>query len=62
MNIQTILQSNLINISELARQLWPGVKKPVVKLQNKIDQRQGQRLTETDLQAIETILTALICK
>lgn len=60
MDIQKILDSGLINISELSRQMWPDIKKPVVKLQNKLDGRQNQRLTEKDLLQIEEILTTII--
>lgn len=60
MNIEKALSSGLINISHLARCLWPDIKNPVVKLQNKIDCRQGQRITEKDKSDIEVILKSLI--
>jgi hypothetical protein len=55
MNIEKILASGLINISELSRRLWPNIKNPVVKLQNKIARRAGQRLTNQDKELIVKI-------
>ena len=55
MNAEKIINSDLINKSELARKMWPNIKDPIVKLQNKIAGRQGQRLTERDKMLIEKI-------
>lgn len=56
MNIEKILNSGLINISELARRLWPDKSGSQPRLQKKIKNQDKQRLTEKDKQGITKIL------
>lgn len=48
MNIKKLLSSNLINKAELSKLMWPDNKDPVTRLNKKLNNKNGQRMTDND--------------
>lgn len=53
MKLKEFLEANkFINKSQLAADIWPGVKYPSTKLANKLSNTAGQRVTKKDIEKI----------
>lgn len=53
--IEELLKSGLVNISEIARKLYPKNKYPEGYLLKKVNRTEGRRLTEKDLEEIKNM-------
>lgn len=57
-DIKKLFALNLINFSKLGALMYPNLKSndAGAKLRNKLDEKQGQRITDNDTKLIEDIL------
>jgi hypothetical protein len=62
MDVKKIIETGAINMSWLANELWPGNKSSKTKMSKKVNNQDGQRLTERDYEAIEDVFTKLLEK
>jgi hypothetical protein len=62
MDVKKIIESGAINMSWLSSELWPGNKSSKTKMSKKVNNQDGQRLTERDYEAIEDVFTKLLEK
>ena len=62
MDIEKILSSGLINTAELARMIWPDINPAgaKVRMHQKINMKNKQRLTKSDLILIENYLKNIL--
>lgn len=64
MNLKDFLDKNpLINMSQLANEMWPGNKNARIKLYNKLNEKKAgtgiQRITDDDIEKAKEILGKL---
>ncbi len=58
MNVKRLIKSGILNPTQLAARLWPqaSLADQKARMSRKIAEKNGQRLTEKDLEHIERII------